>query len=543
MEREKEGMNEDIFEIEEKDLLGRTGKLYTKHGTVNTPTLAPVINPSKNVLEPTKIREVGFNLLMTNAYIVRKSFGKLALELGVHKLLGVDSPVMTDSGAYQLLVYGSVEVDPLDIVKYQISLGSDIGVILDIPTKKDSKKEQVRKEVEETIKRAEEALKLDKKGMLLVGPVQGGTYVDLVAYAASKLSKLDFEIYAVGGPVQIMENYEFKDLVRMVMAAKLNLPLGKPLHLFGAGHPLILPLAVAMGVDMFDSASYALYAKDLRYMTPYGTLRVREMVDLPCNCPVCSSYDIESFREMPYQELVEKLSQHNLYVLKAELRSIREAIHEGKLWELLEIKASTHPSVMEALLEFRKYVKFVEKHHPVTRSKITGLFFTSGISRSRPEVYRHLYNLKEKYVIPRKKVLVLVQETKQKPFSRYGWIADFVEKLGAEEHFLEGIHIAILSSAFSIIPLDLNGFYPLSQYEVSTRVMVDSRYEIASDVEWYVKSMNYSKVFIIYHDLPKDVIELIITKVRRAGIEVFAFKVDLRPKDIDRMIMLIKELT
>ncbi|MEM4900302.1 MAG: tRNA-guanine transglycosylase, partial [Thermofilum sp.] len=239
----------DVFEVEEIDLFGRIGRLYTRRGVVETPTLTPVINPAKPVLEPSRISSLGFPMLMTNSYIILRNYGELAKEVGVHGILGVQNPVFTDSGAYQLMVYGKVEVSPREIVEYQLDIGSDIGVVLDIPTRKDTPYEQAAREVDETIKRVREALELDLRGMLLVAPVQGGTHTPLVAYAASELAKLPASLYAVGGPTQLMEGYDYKELVRLVMTARLNLPWGAPLHLFGAGHPMMLALAVAMGVD------------------------------------------------------------------------------------------------------------------------------------------------------------------------------------------------------------------------------------------------------------------------------------------------------
>ncbi|HDD34227.1 MAG TPA: tRNA-guanine transglycosylase, partial [Thermofilaceae archaeon] len=217
----------DYFEILDEDLLGRIGRLKTRSGVVETPALAPVVNPAINVIPPSEIVELGYRLLMTNAYLIKRRYGDVAVDLGVHKLLGVESPVMTDSGAYQLMVYGEVDVKPLEIVEYQVRLGSDIGVILDIPTRYGLSRETVVKEVEETLRRAREALMVERNGMLLVGPVQGGVYLDVVARAAQELSKMDFDIYAVGGPTQLMENYEYTELVRLVMTAKMNLPPGK----------------------------------------------------------------------------------------------------------------------------------------------------------------------------------------------------------------------------------------------------------------------------------------------------------------------------
>src|SRR5512136_283827 len=100
------------FEIKEKDLLGRLGKLRTKSGTVETPLLFPVINPSIQPVSPNRLKEeFGFEAIITNAYILKKRYLNQPIEMGLHKFLGYDGAVMTDSGAYQILKYGGVEVD------------------------------------------------------------------------------------------------------------------------------------------------------------------------------------------------------------------------------------------------------------------------------------------------------------------------------------------------------------------------------------------------------------------------------------------------
>jgi len=488
-----------VFEVREIDLFGRLGRLYTRRGVVETPTLTPVINPSKPIVEPQQIQRMGYKLLMTNSYIIYRSYGELAKEVGVHGILGVDGPVFTDSGAYQLMIYGKVGVKPLEIVEYQVEIGSDIGVVLDIPTRRDTPYEQARLEVEETLKRVREALSLDLKGMLLVAPVQGGTHIPLVAYAARKLAELPAGMYAVGGPTQLMQEYDFKELVRLVMTARLNLPWAAPLHLFGAGHPIMLPLAVAMGVDTFDSASYALYARDERFMTPYGTLRLSEVEELPCACPVCSKRTAKELKELPRQERIRLLAEHNLYVLLEELRRVREAIREGRLWELLESRAGAHPSMMEALREYVRYARFIATKHPVTRFPVRGIFFTSGLSRYRPEVVRHHERLKHR-VKRSQDMLLLFEETPQKPFTRAGLVK---ELLLQDPEMFQMCDTAVLSYSFSIIPLELDGVYPLSQYEASRYVLEAAMDEIAADVLWYVLDKGYKGVVLVHYTLPQ----------------------------------------
>src|SRR4030066_2088678 len=105
------------FEIKEKDLLGRIGKLKTKSGTIETPLLFPVINPSIQPVSPQRLKEkFGFEALITNAYILKKRYQNKPAEMGLHKFLGYDGTVMTDSGAYQILVYGAVEVTQPEII-------------------------------------------------------------------------------------------------------------------------------------------------------------------------------------------------------------------------------------------------------------------------------------------------------------------------------------------------------------------------------------------------------------------------------------------
>jgi len=133
------------FETKEKDLLGRIGKLKTKSAVIETPLLFPVINPSIQPIPPRRLKEVfGVQAVITNSYIIKKRYDNKPLELGIHKFLDYDGAVMTDSGAYQILVYGDIDVSQKDIVAYQEGIGSDIATILDIPTGWKVTKEQAK---------------------------------------------------------------------------------------------------------------------------------------------------------------------------------------------------------------------------------------------------------------------------------------------------------------------------------------------------------------------------------------------------------------
>jgi len=159
---------------------------------------------------------------------------------------------------------------------------------------------------------------------------------------------MPFDIYALGSPTQVVEQYRFDVLIDMIVAAKEHLPPEKPFHLFRAGHPFMLSFAVATGCDIFDSAAYALFARREKYLTNYGTANLRDLQYFPCACKICSKYTPKELSEMPSKEREHLLAWHNLNLCFAEIRRVKQAINNGRLWELLEIRAKNHPSLFRA---------------------------------------------------------------------------------------------------------------------------------------------------------------------------------------------------
>jgi 7-cyano-7-deazaguanine tRNA-ribosyltransferase len=309
----------DVFEIVDKDLMGRIGRFYTPHGVVETPTVMPVINPNLRLIEPAELRKYGAQMLITNSYIIYRTehLRQAALAQGLHAMLGFDGPIMTDSGSFQLSVYGSVEVDNPGIVSFERDIGTDIGVPLDIPTPPDVPYARAREELEITLARMAEAKEHAGK-MLLAGPVQGSTHLDLREEAARRAYQTGFDVYPLGAVVPLMESYRYADLVDVIVRSKMGLGPDGVVHLFGAGHPMMLALAVALGCDLFDSAAYALYAKDGRYMTVDGTFHIGQLQHLPCACPVCSRYSAREIAGADEATRTKLIAEHNLYVTFAE---------------------------------------------------------------------------------------------------------------------------------------------------------------------------------------------------------------------------------
>ncbi|RJS88456.1 tRNA-guanine transglycosylase, partial [Candidatus Bathyarchaeota archaeon] len=164
------------FEVRNRDLLARIGRIKTKSGSIETPAFLPVINMAKQTVTPRELwEEFGCRILITNAYIVKKQQAEAAVKMGIHKLLDFPGVIMTDSGAYQILEYGDIEATPEEIVRFQEDIGTDIATILDVPTGWKASREHAEYTVKETVKRARELEELrSKKDILWVGPIQGG---------------------------------------------------------------------------------------------------------------------------------------------------------------------------------------------------------------------------------------------------------------------------------------------------------------------------------------------------------------------------------
>ena len=340
------------FEITNRDGQARLGKIHTKHGIVQTPCLLPVINPNIRTIEPREMWDkYGIEAVITNSYVIWKhdKLKKIAMSEGVHALLDYPGMVMTDSGTFQSYVYGDVDVGIEEIVKFQEKIGVDVATILDIFTRPDMTYSQVEDAVDETIKRGEKSVDISDN-LMLNGPIQGGIYPELRAKSAKGMSELDFSIHPIGGIVPIMEKQKYTQLAKIMLASKSNLTPNRPVHMFGCGHPMLFPMLVAMGADLFDSAAYALFARDGRLLTPWGTEKLSELEEWPIIMPSVSSFSPSEVRGMSKEDKTMLLSKFNLEVTLQELSRCRQAIRSGTIWRLAEKRSHEHPALREAFL-------------------------------------------------------------------------------------------------------------------------------------------------------------------------------------------------
>jgi 7-cyano-7-deazaguanine tRNA-ribosyltransferase len=220
--------------------------------------------------------------------------------------------------------------------------------------------------------------------MLVNAPVQGSTFADLRERAGAHAADTDLDVFPVGAVVPLLNEYRYADVVAVVRAAKRGLGPAAPVHLFGAGHPMTFALAAAMGCDLFDSAAYALYARDGRYLTVRGTEHLDEMHYLPCSCPVCASTTAADLQALPEDDRTAELAAHNLHVSFEEIRRIRAAIRAGDLLELVDARARSHPSLLDGYR--RLLTEDLEREHPIADAS---LFYVSNEAADWPAVERH----------------------------------------------------------------------------------------------------------------------------------------------------------
>jgi 7-cyano-7-deazaguanine tRNA-ribosyltransferase len=273
-----------------------------------------------------------------------------------------------------------------------------------------------------------------------------------------------------------MENQRYTDLVKCIISSKQGLNPSKPVHLFGAGHPIIFPLAVALGCDLFDSSAYVKYAQDRRMIFSDGTEKLDDLKELPCCCPVCSEYSISELKKLSSKDITFELAKHNLYISFAEIKKIRTAILEGNLWELVERRASSNPYLLTALKELTKkdYKDWLEKFEPVSKKK--ALFYTGNHTIHRPIIYRIHNRLIDRFRTITKNIVIIPEV--QKPFSRY-----YDTKIPYKKNI-----DFVVNSHIGPIPLCLDEMYPFAQSVFPDNLDIETEDELRKVFDEFTKN-------------------------------------------------------
>ena len=343
----------------------RRGKLYTKHGVVNTPAFMPVGTcATVKAMMPESVAATGAEILLGNTYHLMLRPGADLVEKmgGLHKFMHWDKPILTDSGGFQVMsltglrklteegVTFSSHVDgkkfflsPEESIKIQHKLDSNITMCMDECVKLPAPYEKVKKSVEMSMrwaKRSKDAF-VDRDGYGIFGIQQGGDYEDLRAYSAEKLKEIGFDGYAIGG-LAVGEGQE--TMFKVLDYAPQMLPADKPRYLMGVGRPDDIVGAVLRGVDMFDCVMPTRSGRTAQAFTRYGTVNIRNarhredprpLVE-GCDCPLCRNFSrayIHHLQKCNEILGVMLLTWHNIRYYQRLMQGLRTAIETDTLQE------------------------------------------------------------------------------------------------------------------------------------------------------------------------------------------------------------------
>jgi queuine tRNA-ribosyltransferase len=278
----------------------RRGRLITRHGAVETPVFMPVgTQGTVKAVTPAQLREIGAQIILGNTYHLNLRPGSELIRGlgGLHKFMGWDGPILTDSGGFQVfslakrrcvrddgitfqshLDGATIFLGPGEVMAIQQNLGSDVAMVLDECPPWPCEREVCIRAIERSRRWAGACLTAAREsGLLAAGHhvfaiVQGSTFDDLRREAAESLAALDFPGYAIGG-VSVGEPES--EMFKQVAATTPHLPVDKPRYTMGLGTPPQLLKMVALGVDMFDCVLPTRVARNGLAFTPDGPINLR----------------------------------------------------------------------------------------------------------------------------------------------------------------------------------------------------------------------------------------------------------------------------
>jgi queuine tRNA-ribosyltransferase len=339
----------------------RLGRLELTHGVVETPQFMPVgTNATVKALDPADIAATGATIILSNTYhlYLRPGHERIARLGGLHRFMGWDRPILTDSGGFQVVSLGDLRVvdddgatfrshldgsvhrfTPEHAIAVQEALGSDIAVAFDQPVAPSSPRAVVADATERTHRWAERSLAAHgRPDQALFGIVQGGLEPDLRADSTRFIAGLPFDGICLGG-LAGDETPEQRDATLDVAVALLA-DDPRPRYLMGLGSPADLLEAVHRGIDLFDSVLPARVARNGQLWLPGGrmNMRNRQFLDDPrpvqddCPCPLCRSFSRAYIAHLfrANELLAYRLATcHNLTFTLDFMARIRAAIRSG----------------------------------------------------------------------------------------------------------------------------------------------------------------------------------------------------------------------
>ena len=306
------------FKLHGTDGRARRGTLTLAHGTVETPAFMPVgTYGTVKAMSPAELKEIGAHIVLGNTFHLWLRPGLEAVEAhgGLHRFMGWDRPILTDSGGFQVFSLGALRritedgvkfasplngdklfLTPEESMRIQKVLNSDIVMIFDECTAFPAEHDVAADSMRLSLRWAERS-KAAHAGNpnALFGIVQGGMFEDLRDESLRELADMDFDGYAIGG---LSVGEPKQDMRRILAHTAPQLPAAKPRYLMGVGTPEDIVASVQHGVDMFDCVLPTRNARHGVLFTRHGDLRIKNArfrtdsapVDPECGCYCCRNF-------------------------------------------------------------------------------------------------------------------------------------------------------------------------------------------------------------------------------------------------------------
>ncbi len=351
------------FDLLATDGAARRGSLALAHGTVDTPVFMPVgTYGSVKAMAPSELLDIGAQIVLGNTFHLwlRPGLDAIRAHGGLHRFMGWDRPILTDSGGFQVFSLGELRkigedgvkfaspingdklfMRPEDSMQIQHVLNSDVVMIFDECTPYPA-----------DLKRAADSMRLslrwarrsraehDRLGNAnaLFGIVQGGMFENLRDESLEGLNAIGFDGMAIGG-LSVGEPKE--DFARILAHTAPRLPTHKPRYLMGVGTPEDIVYAVGQGIDMFDCVMPTRNARNGHLFTRFGDIRIKNAIhkndtrplDASCDCYCCRNFSRAYLHHLHRcnEILGARLNTlHNLRYYQTLMRELRAAIAAGE---------------------------------------------------------------------------------------------------------------------------------------------------------------------------------------------------------------------
>ncbi len=434
------------FNIKYRDGPARIGELQVKDKKITTPTIA--------FIDTSRFKAPGFaDFLITNNNFELK---KPALQVGNSVFSILDSKIKADLSIDHYLLYPKDVSKELHISSIKYNKNKDVSCCI-IPANKEV--------IDDFIK------------------------------------ENNAEIYIVSDIFQLF--FQQSKFVEFITDLREKIGYQKMIYLPSIGNPSSFALLSYLGVDVFDSTSSIIAARNNNLFFPTGQCNKNDLYEISCSCPSCIK-----IKDKPSEIGFSDILKHNYYAMFNEIKHVRNSIRSGNLRELVEKRVTAHPT-LTAMLKIldQNHYKFLEERIPIIRKN--QLISTTKHSLFRPEIIRFQNRVLKRYSKPNStKILLLLPCSAKKPYS----FSKSHKILREAQYNLRNpfiIHEVIITSPLGIVPRELELMYPASRYDiaVSGEWDEDEKKMIRNLLKNYLKVNNYDKIIV---HIPKAIQDFVI---------------------------------